>query len=44
MNRDLAAKDYVKLRLVDAAGSLIRLISLHVPELLSSSGGDLYKF
>lgn len=44
MNRDLAAKDNVKLRLVDAAGSLIQLISLHCPELLSSSGVDLYKF
>lgn len=44
MNRDLVAKDNVKLRLVDAAGSLIRLISLHCPELLSSSGVDLYKF
>lgn len=44
MNRDLAAKDYVKLRLVDAAGSLAQLIGLYSPELLSCSGVDLYKF
>lgn len=44
MNGDLAAKDYVKLRLVDAAGRLTQLIGLYSPELLSCSGVDLYKF
>lgn len=44
MNRDLVAKDNVKLRLADAARSVIWLMSLHGLELLSSSGVDLYKF
>lgn len=36
-------KDFVRLGLVDAAGRLMRLISFSGPELLPSSGADLYK-